>query len=145
MPLTVNILTMAGQIFTGSADEVTATAQEDGQFGILPGHAPLISLLDIGSLHIKRQSHEDLIFIGGGFLEVFNDTITVLANEAEHAENIDEAKAEEARRRAQIDKENATEDIDIAIFQAEIERSAGRLRVAEMYRVRSRRRVSSDD
>ncbi len=145
MPLTVNILTMAGQIFTGTADEVTATAQEDGQFGILPGHAPLISLLDIGPLHIKRQSHEDLIFVGGGFLEVLNDTITVLADDAEHAENIDEAKAEDARRRAQIDKENATEDIDIAIFQAEIERSAGRIRVAEMYRVRSRRRTSSDE
>jgi F-type H+-transporting ATPase subunit epsilon len=138
MPLHVEVVTQTGAIYANDADEVVAPGSE-GQLGILPRHAPLMTTLKIGALRVKHGGNEETIFIGGGFMEVFNDEVTILADDAERAANIDEAAAEEARRRAQTLLEQQTGDTDVAFLQGQIERAIGRLRVAEVHRQHRRR------
>src|SRR5271165_2643737 len=109
--LHVDVVTAAGTTFSGDADEVIAPGSE-GQMGILPSHAPLLTTLKIGALIIKRGAGEDTIFVAGGFMEVYHNQVTVLADDAEHADDIDEARAEEARRRAQHLLEQRSSDVD---------------------------------
>jgi F-type H+-transporting ATPase subunit epsilon len=73
----------------------------EGELGILPRHAPLLTTLKPGPLYIRNGSEETQLFVGGGFLEVLPDRVTVLADVAERAEEISEEAAEEARHRAQ--------------------------------------------
>jgi len=135
MPLHVEVVTQAGAIYSQDADEVIAPGSE-GQMGILPRHAPLMTTLQIGALHVRHDGVEDTLFVGGGFLEVYQGRVTILADEAEHAADIDEAAAEEARRRAQQLLEQQAGEVDIAFLQGQIERALGRIRVAEIQRRR---------
>jgi F-type H+-transporting ATPase subunit epsilon len=137
--LRVEVVTATGSIFTGDADEVVAPGG-DGQLGILPRHAPLLTTLTIGALHIKRRGTEQTLYIGGGFMEVYHDLVTILADDAQRAETIDEAQAEEARHRAETLLAQRVSDVDRTALVGEIERSLGRLRVAEIRRQRSGRR-----
>lgn len=137
--LHVRVVTQTGSIFSGDADVVIAPGGE-GELGILPKHAPLMTTLKIGALHIRKDAAEDTIFVGGGFMEVYNNEVTILADDAEHADDIDEANAEEARRRAQVLLEQNSGDADVAFLQGQIERALGRIRVAEISRQRSGRR-----
>lgn len=136
--LHVEIVTQTGSVFSNDADEVVAPGGE-GQLGILPNHAPLMTTLTIGALHIKRNGGEDALFVGGGFMEVHNNNVIILADDAENANDIDEAKAEEARRRAQQLLEQRAEGTDVAALQGQIERALGRIHVAEIHRTRRRR------
>ena len=136
--LHVEIVTQTGSVFSNDADEVVAPGGE-GQLGILPNHAPLMTTLTIGALHIKRNGGEDTLFVGGGFMEVHNNNVIILADDAENANDIDEAKAEEARRRAQQLLEQRAEGTDVAALQGQIERALGRIHVAEIHRTRRRR------
>ncbi len=138
--LRVEVVTATGSTFSGDADEVIAPGG-DGQLGILPHHAPLLTTLKIGALHIKRRGTEETLFIGGGFMEVYQDMVTILADDAERADSIDEARAEEARRHAQTLLEQQTSDVDRAALVGEVERALGRIRVAEIHRQRSGRRA----
>src|SRR5574338_1011776 len=97
--LHVRIITATSTIFDGEADMVLAPGS-DGELGILPRHAPLLTTLDIGELRVRRNGVDEGIFIGGGFLEVNDNVVTVLADDAERSTDIDERRAEEARRRA---------------------------------------------
>ena len=97
MPVPVRVVSVEHSIFDGEADFVLLRGAE-GDLGILPGHAPLLTTLRPGPLKIESGGEEHLIFVGGGFLEVLPDRVTVLADEAERAEDIDEQRAEEARR-----------------------------------------------
>src|SRR5258708_15560125 len=105
--LHVEVVTAEREIYNGEADMVVARGTE-GVLGILPRHAALLTTLAIGEMRIKLGDAEEPLFVAGGFLEVRNNVVTVLADTAEHAEEIDEARAQEARRRAQKRLEQAT-------------------------------------
>ncbi len=100
MPLHLEVVTAERVVYSDDVDMVVAPGME-GALGILPRHAPLMSVLTIGELRIKKGTEETPLAIGGGFLEVLNDRVTVLADSAERADEIDEARAEEAQQKAQ--------------------------------------------
>lgn len=137
--LLVEVVTAERELYRGEADLVSAPGAE-GRLGILPRHAALLTTLASGELTIKLAGAEEPLFVSGGFLEVSNNSVTVLADTAEHAEEIDQARAEEARRRAQERLEQAQSNIERAELLGELERAVARLRVAETSR-RARRRI----
>ena len=138
--LHVEVVTAERELYNGEADMVSAPGAE-GRLGILPRHAALLTFLMPGELRITLRDAEEPLFVSGGFLEVLNNTVTVLADTAEHAEEIDQARAEEARRRAQERLTQAHSDIERAELQGALERAVSRLRVAELAHRRSRRRI----
>ncbi len=138
--LHVEVVTAERELYSGEADLVSAPGSE-GRLGILPKHAPLLTTLAPGVLNIKLAGAEEPIFVSGGFLEVFENVVTVLADAAEHAEEIDEARAEEARRRARERLEESDSDVNRAEQQAALERAVMRIRVAELSRRHRGRRI----
>jgi F-type H+-transporting ATPase subunit epsilon len=127
-------------VFSEEADMVVAPSIE-GTVGILPQHAPLMSVLGIGELRIKRGSEETSMAIGGGFMEVLNDRVTVLADTAEREDEIDLALAEQARERAEQLRSHRGEEFSPEAMQATLRRAQVRLKVAG----RRRRRGSQGD
>jgi F-type H+-transporting ATPase subunit epsilon len=136
----VEIVTAERELYNGEADELIAPGSE-GVLGILPRHAALLATLKAGEMRIKLGGTEEPLFVAGGFIEVSNNQVTVLADAAEHAEEIDQARAEAARRRAQESLEQATSDTERAELTAALERAVTRLRVAELARRRPPRRI----
>lgn len=136
--LHVLIITAQRTVFEGEAEMVNAPGSE-GQLGILPRHAPLLTTLAVGELRVRQRGVEEGFYVGGGFLEVNRNVVTVLADDAERAANIDEAHAQEARRRAEALLAQRGEGLDEATVQAELERAVGRIRVAELHRRRGGR------
>jgi F-type H+-transporting ATPase subunit epsilon len=139
--LHVRVVTAERELYSGEANLVSAPGAE-GRLGILPHHAALLALLGSGALTIKLGEREEPIFVSGGFLEVSENTVIVLADTAEHADEIDEARAEEARRRAQEDLAQAQSDEDRAEIEAALAREMTRLRVADIARRSGRRRIN---
>ncbi|MGZ3665445.1 MAG: F0F1 ATP synthase subunit epsilon [Ktedonobacterales bacterium] len=133
--LHVTIVTAQQTVFDGEAEEVIAPGSE-GQLGILPRHAPLLTTLATGELRLRERGVDEGLFVSGGFLEVNNNAVTILADDAERASDIDEARAQEARNRAQAILERRTGGAVEAEAAAELERAVGRLRVAELQRQR---------
>jgi len=130
MSLQLEILTGERVVYSGEADVVVAPGA-DGQLGILPHHAPLLTLLQPGELLVKQGEEEVSMAISGGFLEVEHDKVIVLADTAERAEEIDILRAEEARARAQqLLAESKREQTDLAEAVAALRRSQVRLKVA---------------
>jgi len=110
----------------------------DGEMAILPSHAPLMTMLQPGELIVRKGGEDSSIFVSGGFFELMNDKVTILADSAERAEEIDLSRAEEAKKRAEEKVElRAQTDIDAARAEAALRRSLMRLKVIE--RSRSRR------
>jgi len=138
----VEVVTAERELYNGEADLVTAPGTE-GEMGILPRHAALLATLKPGALRIRSGGQEEALFVSGGFLEVSNNQVTVLADAAEHAEEIDQARAEEARRRAQERLAQAGSDVERAELQAALERAITRLRVAETTRRRRSPRIQT--
>lgn len=138
--LHVEVVTAERELYNGEADIVSAPGSE-GMLGILPRHAALLTMLKPGELNIKLNGAEEPLFVSGGFLEVSNNSVTVLADTAEHAEEIDQARAEAARRRAQESLEQAESDTQRAELIGALERAMTRLRVAELARRRGGRRI----
>jgi F-type H+-transporting ATPase subunit epsilon len=138
--LHITIVTAQQRVYDGEADAVNAPGS-DGRLGILPRHAPLLTTLSLGELRIRQAGVEESFFVAGGFLEVNNNVVTILADDAERASDIDEQHAEAARKRAQelLAHPGTTGDLS-AIAAAELERAIGRLKVAEIHRNRGGRR-----
>ena len=137
MPLTVDIVTAERLVLSEEGvDEVVAPGIE-GELTVLPMHAPLLTMIKPGVMRIKRGNDETEMAITGGFLEVRNDRVTILADAAERAEEIDVARAEEARKRAERDLEQRETDVDLARVAAELQRALVRLKVAERRRRRT--------
>ena len=103
----------------------------DGQLAILPNHAPLLTMLQPGDLTVRKEGEEQNIFVSGGFLEVMQNRVTVLADSAERAEEIDMSRAEEARRRAEEWLKLSPEDTDLTRAEAALKRAIMRIKVAE--------------
>ena len=138
--LHVEVVTAERELYNGEANLVSAPGSE-GRLGILPRHAALLTTLAPGDLRIELNGAEEPLFVSGGFLEVSNDKVTVLADTAEYAEEIDQARAEEARRRAQERLAQSQSEIERAELQGALERAVARLRVAELARRRGGRRI----
>src|SRR6266702_1486574 len=135
MPLQVEIVTAEHSVLEDTADMVVAPGAE-GVLGILPRHAPMIALLKAGELRLKRGGDEVAIAVAGGVMQVQPDKVTVLADAAERAEEIDEARAREAVERARQRMGEIRDREDLAATQAAIDRATVRLRVAERRRRR---------
>ncbi|MDE2306351.1 MAG: F0F1 ATP synthase subunit epsilon [Gammaproteobacteria bacterium] len=131
----VDIVSAEGQIFAGDASMVFAPAVE-GEIGIAPRHAPLLTTLKPGEVRVQApgEPEELSFFIGGGALEVQPHQVTVLADTAVRAKDLDEAAALEARRRAQDAMQERTDKVEIAEAQIELARAAAQLRMIERLR-----------
>ena len=129
------VVTAERTVLQDDVDMVVAPGIE-GQLGILPHHAPLMTSLTYGELIIHREGQEDeFIAIGGGFMEVGPEHVTILADSAERAGEIDEARAEAARQRAQeLMAQKRREDADFVRAEAALRRSMLRLKVAKRKR-----------
>lgn len=133
MPLHLEIVTAEKMVYQDDVDMVIAPAA-DGEVGILPHHAPLLTTLQVGELRVKKGGSEQSLLIAGGFMEVSNGRVTVLADAAEHAEDIDVQRAEEARRRAQDSLANRTNVESELAAQAAMRRATVRIRIARSRR-----------
>ena len=133
MKLTVDVLTPQAKIFSGEADEVIVPTVT-GVIGVLPNHVSLLTQILPGELQIKTGSKTEFIAIMGGYLEVANNQVNVLVDYAVRAEDIEIAKAEQAKQRAQKLKEEKVSQEDLAIINAELRRSLLELKVAHRHR-----------
>jgi F-type H+-transporting ATPase subunit epsilon len=134
--LKIDIVTAERIVYSADVDEVIAPGLE-GQLGILPHHAPLMTTLQAGELVVKKGGQEESMAISGGFLEVRPDRVIVLADQAERAEEIDIARATEARQRAEERlKSGKVAGMDEARAEAALRRALVRLSVAEKIKAR---------
>jgi len=126
----VNIVSAEGAIFEGDADMVFAPAKA-GEIGIAPRHAPLLTTLKPGSVRVQSGDTEKLFYVTGGILEVQPHLITVLADSALHAEQLNESEALAARERAREVLEGKHGQIDLARAQSELVEAEARYRAAQ--------------
>jgi F-type H+-transporting ATPase subunit epsilon len=131
----LEIVTAERMVFSDDVSAVIAWGVE-GQLGILPHHAPLMTMLQPGDILIRKDKEEEFFAISGGFLEVRPDKVIVLADACERADEIDIARAEEAKKRAQETMKAAPLSADAAAAEASLRRSLARLKVAERKRRR---------
>ena len=137
MTLHVDIVSAEAEIFSGTATMVFAPA-EMGEVGIAPRHAPLVTRLKPGEVRVQTQDGEEKsFFVSGGLLEVQPHVITVLADTAIRAADLDEAQALEARGRAEKMLADKTADIDYAKAQSELAQSMAQLAAIKKLRQKS--------
>ena len=117
-------------VFSGEVEKVVAPGAQ-GQLGVLPHHAPLMTLLDPGELMVTQDGGEICIAVTGGFMEVRPDHIIVLADAAERADEIDVNRAEEAKRRAEERLQSKVSEVELAQAEVALKRSLLRLKAAE--------------
>jgi F-type H+-transporting ATPase subunit epsilon len=131
MPILLEIVTPERLAYSGEVDSVQVPGSE-GEMGILPHHAPLVSMLGIGELVIRTGGSEELFAIAGGFVQVRPDKVVVMAETADMASEIDLERAQEARREAERAIETGYhEPADLAVARAALQQALLRIRVAE--------------
>ncbi|HSL76331.1 MAG TPA: F0F1 ATP synthase subunit epsilon [Candidatus Limnocylindrales bacterium] len=131
MPLQLEIVTPERQVYSDTVDSVQVPGSE-GELGVLPHHAPLVSTLGVGELRFRKDGVEESFAIVGGFLQVRPDKVVVLAETADMASEIDLEKAQEARREAERALETGYhEGADLAAARAALQQALLRIRVAE--------------
>ncbi len=127
----VDIVSAEGEIFRGDATMVFAPAQM-GEIGIAPNHAPLLTGLRPGGVRVKTpEGEEQFFYVSGGVIEIQPKNVTILADTAARARDLDEAAAEQARRRAAELLENRESAKDVATAQAELAQAAAQLALLE--------------
>jgi F-type H+-transporting ATPase subunit epsilon len=131
----LEIVTAEQVIYSDEVDIVIAPGVE-GELGILPHHAPLMTMLQPGELRFRKEGEEFSLAISGGFLEVRPDKVVILADAAERCEEIDIARAEEAKCRAEERLQLHPPGMDMARAEAALRRSLTRINVAEKMRRR---------
>jgi len=129
----LEIVTAERLVFSEDIDALVAWGVE-GQLGILPHHAPLMTMLQPGDLMIRKNKEEEYLAISGGFLEVRPDKVIILADACERIDEIDIARAEEAKKRAQETMRSAPLSVDAGVAEAALRRSLARLKAAEKRR-----------
>lgn len=135
--LQCNIVSAKETIYTGEISMLVAAGTE-GEVGILPGHIPFITLLKPGTLHIKTtQGGDDMVYVSGGVLEVQPNVVTVLADTAARAADLDEAKILESRRQAEQLLQNQKSEIDTSAALAALAESLAQLQTLQKFRNRA--------
>lgn len=131
----VDVVSAEELIFEGQA-EFVALPGENGELGIYPRHTPLITRIRPGSVRVRLsgQTQEELVFVNGGILEVQPDRVTVLADAAIRGKDLDEAKANEAKRLAEEAMVNRSGDLDYARAQAELAAAVAQLAAIQRLR-----------
>ncbi|HXH21462.1 MAG TPA: F0F1 ATP synthase subunit epsilon [Dehalococcoidia bacterium] len=137
MPLKLQIVTPERVVFEESGVDSVTLPGSEGELTILPRHAPLMTALRPGALTFRRGGVETDVALSGGFLEVRDNKVIVLADTAERSDEIDIARAEEARRRAAARLATREDTIDVARAMAALERATARLKVIERRRRRA--------
>ena len=135
LKIRLEIITAERVVYSEDVDIVVAPGIE-GELGILPHHASLMTMLQPGELRVRKDNEEESMFVSGGFLEVRGDKVVVLADVAERAEEIDIQRAEAAKRRAEERITQFPAHVDHARAEAALIRSMMRLKVAEKSRKR---------
>ena len=135
MPLTVDIVTAERSVLSEEGVDEIVVPGIEGELAVLPMHAPLLTMIKPGVMRIMKGTDETELAITGGFLEVRDDRVTILADAAERAEEIDVARAEEARKSAELEQRET--DVDLARVAGELQRALVRLKVAEHRRRRT--------
>ncbi|GAB4532032.1 MAG: F0F1 ATP synthase subunit epsilon [Anaerolineae bacterium] len=144
MPFKLEIVSVERLVYSEDDVDMVIAPGTEGELGILPRHAPLLTALTFGELRVKRGEEEESFAISGGFMEVQPDHVMVLADTIERAEEIDLERAEAARRRAEERlKERADNKVDYARAEAALRRSLVRIKVAEARRRRGGRRTET--
>ena len=133
MPLTLEIVTAERVVYSEEVDVLVAPGIV-GELGILPSHSPLLTIMQPGEIRVDKDGEETYIAVSGGFLEVIGNKATILADTAERADEIDEARAEEAVQRAEERIASATSSLDLERALASARRSQARLKVARRRR-----------
>ena len=132
----LDIITAERVVYSDQVSIVVAPGIE-GELGILPHHAPLLTTLQPGEIRVVREGEEDtFIAVSSGFLEVMANKVVILTDTAERAEEIDEARAQEAVQRAQESLEHRTTDMDLERAMASLRKSQSRLKVVRRRRAR---------
>ncbi|MCX6743848.1 MAG: ATP synthase F1 subunit epsilon, partial [Candidatus Parcubacteria bacterium] len=131
------ITTPERKVFLEEAQQISIPTQM-GEITVLPEHIPLVAVLVPGELRILKDKEEILMAVSGGFIEVLPNKVTILVDSAEHAEEIDEKRAEEARQRALgLQKEKRFDDQEFASLSAKIEKELARLKVVRKKKYRN--------
>lgn len=128
----LDVVSAEKQMFSGLVEKIQVTGSE-GELGIFPGHAPLLTAIKPGMVRIvKEHGNEEYIYLSGGVIEVQPSKVTVLADTAIRGEDLDEARAMESKRKAEEHINNSLGDIDYAQASAELSKALAKLRVIEL-------------
>ena len=131
MTVHLDVVSAEESLFSGSIESLQISGSE-GELGIMPGHAPLLTALKPGMARIvKRHGEEEVIYLSGGMLEVQPNSVTVLADVAIRGDDLDEQAALNAKQRAEEHINNASGDVDYAEVAAELARAVAQLRVIQ--------------
>ena len=133
MTIHLEIVTAERQVYSEDVDIVIAPGI-DGELGILPRHSPLLTVLKPGEIRVRKGGEESSIAVSGGFLEVLGNKVTILADTAEYAEEIDLERAEEALKRAQERVAASPTDMGLERAVASVRMSQARVKVARRRR-----------
>lgn len=134
MPIQCDIITQERIVFSAQVDSVNLPGTE-GRMGILPNHSPLLSTLDFGEVMVRTAGREEYFAIGGGFVEIQPDHVTILADSAEQADEIDVERAERARQQAEEVMRTGVKDdpdriaaVRASLLKAQVRSEVGRRR-----------------
>ena len=137
MPMNLEIITAERSVYSGEVDMVIAPGL-DGQLGILPKHAPLMTVLKPGELTVKKSGEEDMyVAVSGGFMEVIGNRVSVLADACERSDEIDEARAELAMQRAQERLAQRGSDMELERAMSSLQRAQIRVNLVRRRRPRT--------
>ncbi len=136
MPMMLEITTVERQVYGDEVDMLIAPGI-DGQLGILPRHAPLMTILQPGELIIRKSGTDTYFAVSGGFMEVLGDRVIILADACERSDEINEARAQEAMRRAQERIAGRPADMQMQQALASLRRAQARLDSVRRRRARS--------
>ncbi|MDM7998948.1 MAG: F0F1 ATP synthase subunit epsilon [Dehalococcoidia bacterium] len=139
--LKLEIVTAESPVFSGEVDAIVAPGVM-GQFTVLPHHASFMTMLEPGELCLRVGGQETFMAVSGGFLEVNEDKVIILADAAERADDIDAARAEAAKKRAQEQMRRPLTGPELAAAEAALRRSLARLRVSERRKKRGERVIT---
>ncbi len=129
MPLQLEIVTPEKMVLSKEVDTVNAPGLQ-GAFGVLPGHIPFFTALKVGSLHYEAEGKTEYVFVSGGFAEVSDNKVSILAEVAEKSADIDRERAKKSLERAKERMENQ-EKYDTARLKASLSRALGRLQCCD--------------
>ena len=137
MPMTLEIITAERQVFSDEVDMVIAPGF-DGQLGILPRHAPLMTMLKPGELMVRKSGEHDIhVAVSGGFMEVLGNRVSVLADACERSDEIDEERAEQAIQRAQERLANRGSELELERALTSLKRAQVRVNLVRRRRPRN--------